>query len=138
MKTYRLDQLEGGIVVLPSGGWRWYVIRLNALPEGTCELQHLIFVSEQEGGGIMRSRVPSDIDSVDDADVEQYARHPEDRMFKGPRGWITLWPPTVGVHDPMWKVRPEKGIPFRTSFAIEKSLGELTSQDLRQIASSQP
>jgi hypothetical protein len=135
MSTYRLDQPEGGLLTLPSGDWRWFVIRLNSLPEGVCQLQQLIFVNEPEGGDIMRARVPSDINTIDDVSVKEYARKPEDRMFLAPSGWVTVRPPIETLADRMWSVWPENRYHFRTSYAVEKPLGELTREDMLTIAS---
>jgi hypothetical protein len=135
MASYRLDQLEGGVTAIGPSRWRWYVMRLNSLPSGQCELQHLIFVSETDGGGIMRARVPSDVDVVDDRAVLRHAMHPDDRSFRGRRGWLTVYPPNEEDTEPMWRVRPEARRPFRTDIAIEKSLGELSNDDLLAIES---
>jgi hypothetical protein len=133
MGTYRLDQFERGSLRLPSGDWRWFVIRLVSLPEGKCELQQLIFVSEQGGLEIMRARVPNDVNIIDDASARDFARHPEDRTIRAQGGSITVRPPDDQEPNPVWKVRPENGHPFRTSYAVEKPLGELTHDDMLRI-----
>ena len=134
LSTYRLDQFERGSVTLSSGLWRWYVIRLNSLPEQVCQLQQLIFISEPDGGDLMRARVPSDVDTVDERTVEQYARNPDDRTFRAPTGWITVRPPVESGPGRMWSIWPEKGYIFRKSHAVEKPLGELTREDMLKIA----
>jgi hypothetical protein len=133
MATYRLDQLEGGVVRLASGGWRWYVIRLNSLPEQVCHLQQLIFVGEQDGVGIMRARVPNDINTIDDAAAMKYALHPEDRIFRIDGRSVTVRPPTDRSVGAMWDIWPETGGHFRNDHAIEKPLGELTREDMIQL-----
>jgi hypothetical protein len=133
MTTYRLDQLDQGFVSLPSGNWKWYVIRLMSLPEGTCEVQHLIFANANYAGDIMRAQVPSHLSEIDDESVMSYARQPDDRSFRTDKGRFQIRPPLEDGRQRMWSVRPEQGIPFRTDMHIEKSLGELTEEDLREL-----
>lgn len=133
MAAHNLDKLEGGVTLLRSGQWRWYVIRVSSLPEGRCEVQHLIFVSERPDGGIMRSRVASDVSTIDDTAVQGLAQHPDDRSIRGANGWITVFPPHGS--DPLnrWRVRPEGRRPFWSDVQTGTPLGELTGDEMLEI-----
>jgi hypothetical protein len=135
MATYRLNQFDGGTVDLPSGHWRWFVIRLNSLPEETCEAQQLIFANEDESGDIMRARVPNTINSLDGRAVLEYARNPDDREFRTSSGRVGIGSAVDEGRGRMWPVRPANGHPYRTSKFVEKALGDLTRSELTEIAS---
>lgn len=135
MTTYRLDQLDRGTVALKSGQWRWYVIRVNSLPEGICELQYLIFANETGAGDIMRARVPSDIDEVSEKQVLEYARAPEDRSFRTAKDRFLIRSVGTGFQR-MWQVRREQGHLVSTNKHVDKPLGELSRTEIEDIADS--
>jgi hypothetical protein len=134
MTTYNLKQLDGGTVLLPSGRWRWYVIRVNSLPEDVCETQYLFFANETNPGDLMRAAVPPTVQEVSDTEVRELARYPEERSFRDRQGRVQLRPTLDNGREPMWRVRPPTGLAFGTSKHIEKGLGELTPEDLIDIA----
>jgi hypothetical protein len=134
MTTYRLEQIDGGTITLQSGRWHWFVSRVNSLPEGVCESQQLIFANELELGDIMRTRIPAHIEQLDDREVTNYARNPDEREFRTTSGRIVIGPAEDQGRGRMWPVRPEPGNPYRTTKFVEKPLGELTAEELRDIA----
>jgi hypothetical protein len=138
MTTYELDEPGGGELTLPSGHWRWFVIRVNSMPENRCASQQLIFANESysDSDDVMRVDVPRNVDSLDDEDVRRYARNPDTRSFLISTSEFTIWPPTDDMNNRMWRVRPASGYQFRTSKHIEKPLGELTNQELAEIVTS--
>lgn len=136
MATYDLNELQGGLVILCSGRWQWYAIRLYSLPDNEVVLQHLFFAHVERDGGVMRTRVDASLNQLDDDAVIELARHPEERSFKiGPREYVVR-PPTNSEHDPMWRVHASQGRPYRTDVATETPLGELTRADLEKIAAA--
>ena len=133
MTTYRLDHHERGVISLESGTWRWFVIRLNSLPEVVCESQQLYFANESQPGDVMRARIPCDVNEIDDGAVAEYARNPDEREFRTSAGRFSIRPPSDIGNSRMWNVRPERGRLHRTSFAIDTPLGELTHDELLAI-----
>src|SRR5262245_1215530 len=93
MTQYDLRHHAGGTIELPSGPWRWFVIRLISLPENECTHQQLIFANEDVRGDIMRVDVPPTLDNLDDANLRQFGLHPDERTFPTPNGQATLRPP---------------------------------------------
>ena len=81
MTAYDLDHLEEGTLVLPSGAWKWRVIRVLSLPEREVAFQHLFFFHEEHGGGVMRARIAPHITQLDAKAVEDLARNPEERSL---------------------------------------------------------
>jgi hypothetical protein len=135
---YRLDQLDRGAITLLSGIWRWFVIRVNSMPGEKCEVQYLIFANESISSDIMHARVPSDVDAIDVVAVKEFARHADDRSFRTPKGRYVLRPPANDGRIDMWQVRPDRGMPFRTNWYIEKAIGDLTASDLEEIVRGSP
>jgi len=133
MPSYNLEALDGGTVTLRSGEWRWFPVRLNAMPERSCVSQHLFFASVEHKGSVMRTRIDPDTDHVSEREVEEAAANPDEREAWTATGQATVWPPREDVDDPEWRIRvPHRGY-VRTDMHREHRLGDLTHEEVGDL-----
>ena len=78
---FTLAEIDGGIVELRSGSWRWRKQDVLEMPAGTVDRRWLFLHREDDPSDRMDIRIdPADMD-LPVAEIERLAAHPDERRF---------------------------------------------------------
>lgn len=136
MPEYRLKEQQAGSVVVADAEWQFWVITLSSLPDNTPISHTIIFGNNSFRGDLLRKVVAGNIETLSDAQLAELALHADSRDVPSEGGRVTILPPHPYADGKMWTVILPNGQVKRNSIAVEKAIGALSEEDIRQLAAT--
>lgn len=130
---YRLDQQPSGVIAIDGTRWQFWVITLLSMPENTPIWHTVIFGNLSSPGDLLRKSISGRVSGVNETELVDLARTADAREVLRGNDRVTIRPPSRESSRKMWSiVEPDESI-WRHDYAIEKSIGELSEEDVRRL-----
>ena len=136
MPEYRLKEQQAGSVVVADTEWQFWVITLSSLPDNTPISHTIIFANHSLRGDLLRKVVDGSVETLTDTQLAELALHADSRDVPSEGGRVTILPPHPYASGKMWTVVLPNGQVRRNSVAVEKPIGALSEDDIRQLAAT--